>query len=106
VDAGTDSLAPVIDFAGNRRPYGGAVDVGAYEFGYSPVKNVPLRQTAVAEGVGLYPNPTTFQNIWSRGPGVQVFALDGTALLPGQTGEAGVYYLRTATGIRAAIIIK
>jgi hypothetical protein len=36
IDAGTASGAPAVDLAGDRRPAGGAVDIGAFEYGAEP----------------------------------------------------------------------
>lgn len=47
IDAGTSDGAPTDDFLGNARPFGAAVDIGAFEFGYAtPTPTIPPTATA------------------------------------------------------------
>lgn len=41
IDAGTEATAPAVDIAGTERPFGGAVDVGAYEYRPISVHEAP-----------------------------------------------------------------
>lgn len=52
IDAGVDlANLPVYDADGNIRVFGAAVDIGAYESGYSPVREI------AAGELGVWPNP-------------------------------------------------
>lgn len=54
IDAGVDlANLPVYDLDGNIRVFGAAADIGAYEFGYSPVRE------AIAGELGIFPNPAS-----------------------------------------------
>ncbi len=82
IDNGTAYLAPIIDLNGNPRPYGVAIDCGAYEFeNTTKVSNVQLETNAFH----VYPNPAydkiNIESSLARSSRLQVSLLN----LQGQT---------------------
>ena len=59
IDAGTTTNAPPTDFAGNARPAGAGIDLGAYEYGASVS---PPPATGVGLSYALYGNKTLSGN--------------------------------------------
>jgi parallel beta-helix repeat protein len=56
IDSGSNELAPTTDITGAPRPYGTRVDVGAYEFGSSPVLQLKNKNVKTGKEVNVFYN--------------------------------------------------